>query len=1112
MKRMKLPRRLPTWMAVVVLALVVVPFALADATNTSTDAGQTVGGVTTMDCVHGSLVNCNEYAQKQDVFLNGSPSKSDAGTYFFAVIVPGGQPTPNDGGTKNLSDTNCLPYTCPTPTNSDGTTVPSGYSANNREFTVDSAGNINPLVGPDFTYKFDSAGNGGMGSLSVWPFDDTTNNGGVYILATCKISDQLASQPIAVPTVKASDCKYDAFKVESPTPPVPIASDLVVTKDANGSDTKTFTWGISKEADQSTVLTAGGAESGPVNYTVTVTHDGGTVSNVQVTGTIQVFNPNVDLLNNVQNVDITGVTDQLSDGTVCDVTNGGAQTLTQAETDFTYTCNLSALPQGELDNTVTVTWPTQTLPDGAVLAGNTADFTFSGITFTETLVHPSVTVSDSLEGSLGTVSFTDPSPTEFKYQMTFTDPAGMCTDHPNTATATLDDTQTAINSNTVTVTDCQGSDLTVSKTATPAFTRTFTWGVSKSADTNKVYSAGGGPSGPVNYDVSVTHDAGTDSGWQVTGTIHVANPNDWEAISADVSDAVDNGGTCTVEGDAVHTVSVPASGSVDLSYTCTYSSAPAPAAGTNTATATWDSTAASTPDGSTTGTKGFDFATASPTIVNGSVHVSDSVQGALGTVSYTDPSPTDFKYQLTFNDPAGTCTDHPNTATVSIDGTATTINSNTVTVTDCQGADLTVTKTAAGSFNRDYDWSVVKSQTTSSTPINSTASSVSVAYKVKATWSGPTDSGWKVTGTITVHNPNDWEAVTLTNVTDAINNGGVCVVSGNTTQTIAASSDSTGLTYTCTYASAPSPAAGTNTATATWDKTAASTPDGSNTGTAGVDFSTVTPTVTHNTTTVKDTFNGGSPLTLGVANINGTFTKDAGNNLANWTQSYSSSTKTFTFTYTRTIPVVADVCKEYDNTATVSADATSGDNSSNASVVICGPVAGGLTMGFWQNNNGQAIIKAGASTGGVCNVGTWLRLFSPGPFQDLSATATCAQVATYVGNIIKNNGGINCGGSSCNPLLKAQMAATALDVYFSDPALGGNKIGAPAPIGGVKVNITNYSGAFGGATCLSVSAMLTYAASKSNSNGSVWYGQVKATQNLAQTAFNGINNAIVTTC
>jgi hypothetical protein len=180
-------------------------------------------------------------------------------------------------------------------------------------------------------------------------------------------------------------------------------------------------------------------------------------------------------------------------------------------------------------------------------------------------------------------------------------------------------------------------------------------------------------------------------------------------------------------------------------------------------------------------------------------------------------------------------------------------------------------------------------------------------------------------------------------------------------------------------------------------------------------------------------------------------------------------------------------------------------------------------MGFWQNKNGQGIIGGGASTGGICNAATWLRQYAP--FQDLSSTASCSAVATYVYNVVK---AANASGSSMNAMLKAQMLATALDVYFSDPSLGGNKIGAPAPIGGVTIDLTkvcqmidssagtgscgatfeNASSAFGGAASLTVSQMLAYVASKSNSGGSTWYANVKATQQLAKDAFDAINNQV----
>src|SRR5206468_7438274 len=193
-------------------------------------------------------------------------------------------------------------------------------------------------------------------------------------------------------------------------------------------------------------------------------------------------------------------------------------------------------------------------------------------------------------------------------------------------------------------------------------------------------------------------------------------------------------------------------------------------------------------------------------------------------------------------------------------------------------------------------------------------------------------------------------------------------------------------------------------------------------------------------------------------------------------------------------------------------------------VTLCNTTTGALTMGFWQNKNGQAIITSGAAVSTVCKSGTWLRGYLP--FQDLSATATCAAVGTYVTNIIKS---ANASGAAMNAMLKGQMLATALDVYFSDPALGGNKINAAQPLGLVTIDLTkvckmidnsstgsgscsgitvNASSAFGGATALTVSQLLAYAASQSNAGGSTWYANVKATQELAKNTFDEINNQV----
>jgi hypothetical protein len=555
-----------------------------------TTVNESVDG--TGHCQNGNpTVNCNIYDGKQYVWLDGGPATASVGdgTYFFAVLDPGGQADPNDGAPQNLSD---------------------AFDAyTNRTFSVS-----NGVV--SYTGTHDLSGN----EIRLADYADTSNPGGVYILAVCSLAN---GYPVA-----ASSCKYDAFKVTSGTTQVAPGLPLSVEKDASGAYQDRFTWSIGKSVDKTVVHQVGGTAT--FNYTVSVAHDSGTVSGVTVSGTITVTDPNVDSGNATLPVDIAGVTDQLSDGTTCSVTGGGASTLTGFTTQFPYTCDLAALPTGELDNTVTVTWPGQFLSDGALLDAGSADFTFDGIGFT-------------------------------------------------------------------------------------------------------------------------------------------------------------------------------------------------------------------------------------PTLVDGCANVTDSVQGSLGAVCSNDPSPT-------------------------------------------------------------------------------------------------------------------------------------------------------------------------------------------------------------------------------------------------------------TFTYSRSIPVPQYGCLTYPNTATFSTSTTGATASASQSVQVCGPAhTGALTMGFWQNKNGQAIIAHGASTGGVCNSGTWLRQYAP--FGDLSATASCSAVASYVTNVINV---ATCSGTAqpCNAMLKAQMLATALDVYFSSPSLGGNAIGAPAPIGGVAIalnpgsGLENWSPAFGGAPSMTVSQMLAYAASQSSTGGSTWYLNVKATQVLAKDAFDAINNQV----
>ena len=406
-----------------------------------------------------------------------------------------------------------------------------------------------------------------------------------------------------------------------------------------------------------------------------------------------------------------------------------------------------------------------------------------------------------------------------------------------------------------------------------------------------------------------------------------------------------------------------------------------------------------------------------------------------------------------------------------------------------------ITKDATATYDNKYAWTITKD--VDKTRVEQVGGTVTFNYTVKVTHDGGTISNVKVTGKITVSNFNV-DNITGADVTDKLSNGTDCTVTGGSSATLGPGDND--FDYSCDLGTSVPSGTLDNTATVTWATQTLSTGELAG-GSADFTFNSIsfTGNAIDECVNVTDSNAG----TLGTACVGDANPK--------------------TFTYSRTITVPQFGCQSYDNTATFTTNDTGATGSAGQTVTVCGPArTGALTMGFWQNKNGQGIITGQAKTG-VCPSGTWLRQYAP--FQDLSSTATCSGVATYVYNIIK---AANASGAAMNAMLKAQMLATALDVYFSSSALGGNKINAPAPIGGVSIDLTkickiidgsggtgtcsgtyqNVSSAFGGATSLTVSQMLTYAASQSNVGGTTWYGNVKATQELAKNAFDAINNQL----
>jgi len=178
-------------------------------TNRSFDTGSDI-------CLNGNPgVNCNIYSHKSYVWTNGGPNTNKllpSGKYFFAVLVPSGQQNPNDGTPQNLSDGANGPYT-------------------DRTFTV-ANGEITSYTG---SHMFDpDETDNNEPKIRLYPYDDTTNPGGVYIMAMCYLGASGTAYP-----VDPKDCKYDAFKVPLDDRKPPVCPQPKFGRNASGQSTAT---------------------------------------------------------------------------------------------------------------------------------------------------------------------------------------------------------------------------------------------------------------------------------------------------------------------------------------------------------------------------------------------------------------------------------------------------------------------------------------------------------------------------------------------------------------------------------------------------------------------------------------------------------------------------------------------------------------------------------------------------------------------------------------------------------------------------------------------------------------------------------------------------------
>jgi hypothetical protein len=402
----------------------------------------------------------------------------------------------------------------------------------------------------------------------------------------------------------------------------------------------------------------------------------------------------------------------------------------------------------------------------------------------------------------------------------------------------------------------------VTKTATGSVDRTYPWNVEKTADVDSI-DLFAGDTASIGWTVTATAGDPTDSNLSVSGTITITNPTGGEVISEDIPATINSVSDLLTQGaiDTGLTVTCPESFPFTLdagdTLVCTYSGTPPNAdAGTNTATANIDISDTETADysGSAAVAFGVDEVDECVTVTDDNATPGDTGDD---TVLDSELCVGDSPGTYTFSTDVGPfaiadcdMTSVTNTARTETNDTATEDTASDSVTVNCYT--LGVTKDATPSFGRNFTWTIDKSVSPTSIDMFNGAPGEDVAWTITPHRSDPIDSGYAVSGTITISNPApiaaDDVSVTdaMTGDIDAAVDCDPATLGDQPTVDVPAASGGSDGQATCTYSSdLPDDSTLTNTATATLFGLGY-------TGTASVDFTGVTPTTTNDTATVTD--------------------------------------------------------------------------------------------------------------------------------------------------------------------------------------------------------------------------------------------------------------------
>ena len=173
--------------------------------------------------------------------------------------------------------------------------------------------------------------------------------------------------------------------------------------------------------------------------------------------------------------------------------------------------------------------------------------------------------------------------------------------------------------------------------------------------------------------------------------------------------------------------------------------------------------------------------------------------------------------------------------------------------------------------------------------------------------------------------------------------------------------------------------------------------------------------------------------------------------------------------------------------------------------VHCGQSA---TIGFWKNKNGQALLKSLNGSPNSTRLGNWLattfpNLYGANAGENNLAGKTNAQIACLFQKLF----------NVCGQKLDAQVLAVAFGAYVTDVDLAGttaSRYGFSVTdhgLGAAKYNIGAAGAAFGVANYTTLTVIQILQATDDHAaSGSLWAGNT-VLRNMANTVFDGINNA-----